>query len=78
MSKGKIDFYDLVDLVEYYDYYRAKVNGISGYIYKADKISDEAKAKLESYSNVLLLKGNCEYAPEIKFNAVFVGDKAFK
>ena len=47
-------------------------------LYKTDKLTPEAKAKLESYNNVRVYNGHCEYAPEIKFYGVFVGDKCFK
>ena len=81
MRKRKIKFEDLVDLVSYYDFYRfapKDTNGVKGMFYKTDKLNPEAKAKLESYNNVRVYNGHCEYAPEIRFYAVFVGDKCFK
>lgn len=63
----------------YYADYRATftIDGtqVKGRVFKADRVDPE---KLEGYNNVLLLKGRAEYAPELTFSAVFVGDKCFK
>ena len=81
MRKRKIKFSTLVDLIDYYDFYRfapSNTNGIEGMLYKTDKLTPEARKELESYNNVRIYQGNTEFAPEIKFYGVFVGDKCFK
>lgn len=78
MRKRKIKFSTLVDLIDYYDFYRFDTNGIKGMLYKTDKLTPEARKELESYNNVRIYQGNTEFAPEIKFYGVFVGDKCFK
>lgn len=78
--KRRIKWPDLLDaMTNYYADYRYQMNIggqlIRGRIFKADRVDPE---KLEGYNNVLLLKGRTQYAPEITFAAVFVGDKCFK
>ena len=78
--KHRVKWPDLLDaMTNYYHDYRAAltIDGVQvkGRIYKADRVDPE---KLEGYNNVLLLKGRTQYAPEITFSAVFVGDKCFK
>lgn len=75
--KKKIDFYTLVNLIQYYDFYRCKVNNIYGCIYKCDNISQYAVKKLSKYNNIRFFNGYSQYAPEIKLKAIFVGDKCF-
>ena len=80
MRKRKIPFSILVKHVSYFDFYRITPPGVTvrGYMYKTDKITEEARAALEQYNNVKIYITSSQFAPEIKYYGVFVGDKCFK
>lgn len=78
----KITIAEIAMLTDYYEFcrYKLNVNGevVRGYLYKCDRLPREDREKLESYPNVMVLGVRSQYAPELRRNAVFVGDKKFK
>lgn len=86
MKKVKMDLWDFFHFLErhnlsYYDFQRTKIvtkdsKTIYGTLYKiSDKLSEEIKMELVKWKNIKLYISQCGYAPEIKHNAIFVGDK---
>ena len=77
MKKRKIPFSVVADL-GYFRYRSAKVRNISGTLYyMCKKLTDAEKAQILSYNNTDLFISVCQYAPEIKYNCIFVGNKCF-
>jgi hypothetical protein len=84
MKKTKLKEYDFYtnEGYHYYDFCRMSVNRkrdgkrIYGTLYKLCKPlkNEEKEALLNKYNNVVLYIAQCQYAPEIKHNAVFVAD----
>lgn len=89
-KKEKLDFYSFVKYLEninnsFYSHGRNtlertlednSVIKIRGFLYKISKpLTDEQKEYLLKFKNVKLFNSQCQYAPEIKHNAVFIGDK---
>ena len=89
MKKIKLDYWAFYHFCEerknfYYDSSRRtliKKNGekIRGTLYTLEKpLTDDDKKFLTSWKNVDLFISQCQYAPEIKYNAVFLADKCIK
>lgn len=77
MRKRKIPFSVVADL-GYYKFISAKVEKIPGILYfMCDKLTDAQKADILKYNNTKLFISACQYAPEIKSNCIFVGNKCF-
>lgn len=89
-AKEKLDFYSFVKYLESInnDFYSSGRNTlermlednslvkIRGTLYKISKpLTDEQKEYLLGFKNIKLFITQCQYAPEIKHNAVFLGDK---
>ena len=79
MRKHKIPFGVMTNIVNYYMLQRGKhITGIRGYFYFCDKpLTDAQRKELEKYDNVDIGSVQYRYAPEIKHDVVFVGDKCF-
>lgn len=86
MKKIKLDystFHNILEAVNngYFDSYRAtitKSNGekVRGTAFKLEKpLTDETKAAILSWKNTRLFISQCQYAPELKKNLVFIADK---
>ena len=76
-KRKKIPFQTVADL-GYYKFAKGKSGGVSGYFYwLANKLTDKQKGELKEYGNVQFLVSQCQYAPEIKHDVLFVGDKCF-
>ncbi len=59
-------------------FWRGKVAGIKGYFYRMDKpLTDEQVEYVSGFSNVSLRMVSLEYAPEIKYDCVFLADKCW-
>lgn len=88
MRKIKLDYWTFYHFCEekrnfYYDSSRilTKKNGekIRGTLYTLEKpLTDEDKRFLTSWKNVDLFISQCQYAPELKHNAVFIADKCIR
>ena len=75
--KQKIPFNLVADL-GYYKFSRFTVDGVKGYLYfMCDKLTNDVKEKVLKYNNTKLFISVCQFAPEIKHNCIFVGDKCF-
>lgn len=86
MKKVKMDTWDFFRFLEnfklsYYDFKRTKIvtkdgRTVYGTLYTiSETLSDGVKAELIKWKNISLFISQCEYAPEIKHNTVFLGDK---
>lgn len=63
-------------LPNYYNFKRGKINGVYGCFYwLCDKINP---ADFAQYKNVKFFISRKQYAPELKTNVLFLGDKCFK
>ena len=67
----------------YYNYARKgfdiagkKVYGTMYWLEKS--LTDEEKAELSEYPNIMLMTSQCQYAPEIKHNVVVVMDRKIR
>ena len=89
MRKIKLDYWTFYHFCEekrnfYYDSSRrtlTKKNGekIRGTLYTLEKpLTDDDKRFLTSWKNVDLFISQCQYAPELKHNAVFIADKCIR
>lgn len=79
MGQDGFDMYRELNAVEnsYYDFYRVKNKGMMYVITRP--INDEFKAALlKKYSNIEFYLSQCQYAKEIKHNAILVCDKCIK
>ena len=77
MKKRKIPFSVIADL-GYYKYTPAKEENIPGILYfMCDKLTEAQKTDILKYNNTKLFISVCQYAPEIKYNCIFVGNKCF-
>lgn len=76
----KISEWDLItrDDFRYHSHQRVRVNGIAGTLFTSDTITDAMRALREQHSNVLILAGHSQYAPEVTKGYVFVADKGMK
>jgi len=68
---------ELWDVVSFHAYQRVRLNGHVGTLFTTDRITDAVRALTERYSNVIILSGRSEYAPEITRGYVFVSDRAY-
>ena len=74
--------YDFIMNYDYYDFSRSHLltkEGKKKYgtLYKLCKpLNDAQKTELIKYNNIRLYIAQCQYAPEIKHNALFVADHA--
>lgn len=65
----------------YHAYRRANMtingNSYKGYIYTiSDKLTNDDKKELSNkFNNIVFLFSQCQYAPEIVYNAIFVSDR---
>lgn len=73
----KLSEWDLItrDDFRYHNYRRVRINGHIGTLFASDSIADGVRALRERHSNVLILSGHAEYAPEQKHGYVFVAAK---
>lgn len=78
MKKTKLNFIELSNICDYYDFVRYEFENKKGYIYKIDKITIEQEEKINSYKNTKIFKIQSQYAPELKKYGVFLADKNFK
>ena len=78
MRKRKIPDTTLFGLIDFFKVRRGFVTHdgrkIQGCFYFCDKADKET---LSQYSNVRLFQSHTEYAPEIRHDVVFVGDRCF-
>ena len=78
MRKRKIPDTTLFGLIDFFKVRRGFVTHdgrkIQGCFYFCDKADKET---LSQYSNVRFFKSYAEYAPEIRHDVVFVGDRCF-
>ena len=78
MKRKKFNLWDVAEY-GYYNYIRASVGGIRGFLYYIDKkLTDEDKDYILSFKNTKLFHVQSQYAPEQKNNVIFLGDKCFK
>ena len=79
MRKRKLHFDKMVSIFDYVAFKRGThTTGIRGCFYVCDKpLTDAQRKELEKYNNVDIGSVQYRYAPEIKHDAVFVGDKCF-
>lgn len=85
MKKVKMNEWDFYHFLEginnsYYSFQRNAIikegKKIYGTLYKLSRpLSDNDKTELLKWKNIRLFISQCQYAPEIKNNAVFVADK---
>jgi len=68
---------ELWNVVSFHAYQRVRLNGHVGTLFTTDRITDDVRALTERYSNVIILSGRSEYAPEITCGYVFVSDRAY-
>lgn len=69
------------DLPPYYKFIRIrnKGTGVRGYAYILDKpLTDSEKEWLLTYDNTEVVLHSCQYAPELKHDAVIVYDKCIR
>ena len=77
MKKKKLSFQFVADL-GYFDFYRTKINGVAGFCYVlCNRLTDVQRAEINSYNNTKLGTRTAVFAPEIKNDLLFVGDKCF-
>lgn len=76
----KYHFSDFVQEFRYYKFDRMHVmrddgKKCYGFLYTLEtNLTDEQKEKLIKYNNVQLFISQCQYAPEIKKSAIFIGE----
>ena len=75
-KKRKVPFSEVAKL-GYYKFAKGVCNGVRGFYYWVDSLTNEDRTNLEKYNNTQILKSRCEFAPEIKKVVIFVGDKCF-
>lgn len=75
-KKRKVPFSEVAKL-GYYKVSKGLCNGVRGFYYWVDTLTTVERTNLEKYNNTKILKGGCEYAPEIKKVAIFMGNKCF-
>ena len=64
---------DFFKSFEYYDYRIVNIKSFRGCLYYLDKPNLNKLKEIENkYHNTLILNGQKEYAPEIKFSCLFV------
>lgn len=66
---------ELYDVVTYHNFQRVRINGMVGTLFTTDRITDAMLSLRDKYSNVLILAGHSEYAPEQSRGYVFVADR---
>ncbi len=77
MKKKKISF-EYVAKLGYFDFCRAKVNGVAGFTYVlCNRLTDVQRDEINSYNNTRIGGRTCLQAPEIKYDILFVGNKCF-
>lgn len=79
MRKRKLHFDSMVNIFEYFSFQRGvHTSGVRGtYYFCAKPLTDAQRKELEKYNNVDIGSVQYRYAPEIKYDTVFVGDKCF-
>ena len=78
MSRKRKLYWGFLSELGFSKFWRGKVGGVKGFFYRMDKpLTDEQKAYCLRFQNVSLHISQCEYAPEIRHNVVFLGDKCF-
>lgn len=70
-------FSDLIKNFEFSAYYKHKMDGHSGWMYRIHEkngvdMNEAIERITNSYDNTEFLKGHAQYAPEIKFTYLFV------
>ena len=75
-KKIKIPFSEVASL-DYHKFAKGVCNGVKGYFYFLDHITEINRQRVEKYSNTKILQSRCEFAPEIKKVVIFVGNKCF-
>lgn len=81
MKRRKATATDLIDIKAYYhNTYRVKLNnGTRGTVHILDNnLTTEQREFLDRFDNVHIGYSRCQYAPEIKCDAVFLFDKCIK
>ena len=77
MKKKKLSFAYVANL-GYFDFYRHKINGVSGWSYVLDKkLTETEKEYINSFNNTVLGCRRCLQAPELKNDIIFLGNKCF-
>lgn len=80
----KLNFSTFANKFVYYAFakVRREINGkvYNGYIYKlCNKLAEQEKEELKQNYNNILIGGGCyEYAPEIKFDTIFIAHSLSK
>lgn len=78
MKRKKLNVQDIANY-GYYQYVRASVDGVRGFLYYIDKkLTNEDKDYILSFRNTKLFYTQPQYAPEQKSNVIFLGDNCFK
>ena len=77
MKKKKLSFAYVAKL-GYFDFYRHKINGVSGRSYVLDKkLTETEKEYINGFNNTVLGCRRYLQAPEIKYDVIFLGNKCF-
>lgn len=73
----KMQEWDLITSIDFHAYKRIRLNGNKGTLFTVH--SDRGISNLrDAYSNVLILGGHSQYAPEQSRRYVFISDARFK
>jgi hypothetical protein len=68
--------FDVIRSIDYHDFRRVRLNGNAGTLYALSS-GRGVESLRDAYSNVVILAGRSQYAPELSTRYVFVSDKRY-
>ena len=76
-TKKKLNFGFIANL-GYFDFYNKTINGVKGTVFvMCCKLSEKQREEILSYKNTKIGTRQFRYAPEIKHDLIFLGNKCF-
>lgn len=68
--------FDVIRSIDYHDFRRVRLNGNVGTLFALSS-SRNVESLRDDYSNVVILAGRSQYAPELSTRYVFVSDNRY-